>query len=87
MNKKLKEIYMYILGAIIALGVFVLIGMLVVVVLKHPESPLLPVLTMAVGSLITAFGTIVNFFYGSSKSSSEKTDIIAKSGPVNMNES
>lgn len=82
MTKSIKDLYMYILGAVIVLGVFTIIGMLVWVVIKHPETPLLPVLTMAVGALIAAFGSVVQYFYGSSKGSSDKTAILAKAEPI-----
>lgn len=67
---------MYILGAFIALGTFFLIGMLVYVVLKNPDTPLKDVLVMAIGSLLAAFGLVVGYFYGSSKGSADKSDAI-----------
>lgn len=73
---KIKEIFMYALGGLIAIGTFVLIGMLVMLIIKHPETPLKDVLVMSIGSLLAAFGLVVGYFYGSSKGSADKTDIL-----------
>lgn len=78
MKTKGKELFMYILGALIAVGTFVLIGMLVVVVLKNPDTPLKDVLVMSIGSLLAAFAGVVNYFYGSSKGSADKSESIDK---------
>jgi hypothetical protein len=78
MKSKNKELFMYLLGALIVLGTFVLIGLLVVVVLKHPDTPLKEVLVVSVGSLLMAFGAVVGYFYGSSKSSADKSESIDK---------
>ena len=67
---------MYILGAFVALGTFFLIGMLVYVVLKNPDTPLKDTLTLAIGSLLAAFALVVGYFYGSSKGSADKSDAI-----------
>jgi hypothetical protein len=68
-----KNLFMYILGALIALGTFVLIAMLLV---YRPD--LKDVINIAVGSLLAAFGLVVGYFYGSSKGSADKSDIIDK---------
>lgn len=81
MKAKGRELFMYILGAFIALGTFTLIGLLVLVVLKHPESPLKDTLTLAIGSLLAAFGLVVGYFYGSSKGSADKSEAI--NGKIN----
>jgi len=73
---KVKEIFMYALGGLIALGTFVLIAMLVVLIIKHPDSPLKDVLVMSIGSLLAAFGLVVGYFYGSSKGSADKNDLL-----------
>ena len=73
--KQIKEIYMYILGAIVVLGVLSLIVMLVV---YRPEMT--DVINIAVGSLLAAFGSVVGYFYGSSKGSADKNEILKNSG-------
>lgn len=61
---------MYILGSIIVIGFF---GTLIFMISKNKyESEV----NMIVGALIGAFITIVSYFYGSSKGSSDKTEII-----------
>jgi hypothetical protein len=76
MKTSTKETFMYGLGAVISIGTFVLIGMLVWVVLEHPDTPLKDVLVMSIGSLLAAFGLVVGYFYGSSKGSADKSDAI-----------
>jgi len=38
-------------------------------------------LNLAIGALLTAFGTVVGYFFGSSVGSQRKTDIIAQQTP------
>jgi len=76
MKTKTKELFQYLIGALIVAGTFVLIAMLIVTVIKHPESPLKDVLVLSVGTLLAAFGSVVGYFYGSSKGSADKGDII-----------
>jgi hypothetical protein len=40
---------------------------------KSPES-----VNMTLGALLAAFGTVVGYFYGSSKGSADKNDLINK---------
>jgi len=79
---KIKDAFMYILGAVIAVGVFVLIGMLIALMFRNPDSNLKDVLVMSVGALIAAFTMVVSYFYGSSKGSADKQDAIER----NMND-
>ena len=48
------------------------------------EVPFTPrakkVLELSVGSLLMAFGTVIGYFFGSSKGSSEKNDMLAPKG-------
>ena len=69
-----KEIYMYILGALLVVGFILLLMTLVIQGIPPSNSELL---YLAVGALITQVGTVVNYFFGSSKSSAEKTDLMA----------
>ena len=64
-----KEIYMYVLGALVVTGFF---GIVIFKVIQGEDVQL------ETGALIAAFGTVVGYFYGSSKSSADKTKIIAK---------
>lgn len=69
-----KTIYMYIMGAIIVLGFIVLLAVLVFQGIPPSNSELL---YLAVGAFMTQVGTVINYFFSSSKSSSDKNQIIA----------
>lgn len=73
---KTKDIAMYVLGGLIAIGFF---ATLVFMVSKGTYQD---AVNLIVGALIGAFSTVVSFFYGSSKSSSEKTEMIHNSTPI-----
>ena len=73
---KTKDIAMYILGAIITIGFF---ATLIFMIVKGTyESSV----NLIVGALVGSFTTIVAFFYGSSKSSADKTEMIHNSTPI-----
>ena len=72
---KTKDLFMYILGGLIVAGFFALIGMLI---FKEVPVDNKDLLNIAIGSLLAAFSTVVAYFYGSSKGSSEKNEIISK---------
>ena len=73
--KTMQEIYMYILGAIIVIGFFLLLYLLV-----YQQIPVdnKDILNIVVGALIGSFTTVVGYFYGSSKSSADKTEMLKK---------
>ena len=62
-----KEIYMYALGAIVVIGFF---GVVIFKLLQGLDVQL------KVGALLGSFGTVVGYFYGSSKSSADKTKLL-----------
>jgi len=69
---KTKEIYMYALGAIVVIGFF---ATLIFMIWKGKyESEV----NMIVGALIGAFITVTGYFYGSSKGSADKTELLNK---------
>ena len=72
---KFKEGYMYALAALIVLAVFTLLYFLVFN--SIPESNR-DILNLVVGAIIGAFITVVGYFFGSSKSSSDKTQIMSE---------
>jgi drug/metabolite transporter (DMT)-like permease len=73
---KTKDIAMYILGAIITIGFF---ATLIFMIVKGTyESSV----NLIVGALVGSFTTIVAFFYGSSKGSADKTEMIHNSTPI-----
>ena len=75
MKEFIKEGYMYLLGAIIVVGFFLLLYLLV-----YQQIPIenKDILNIVVGALIGSFTTVVGYFYGSSKSSADKTEMLKK---------
>ena len=71
MKDQTKELYMYILGAIIVVGFF----SIVTYKLSKGDD-----VQLEIGALLGAFGAVVGYFYGSSKGSSDKTKIMAENG-------
>ena len=73
MNTNYKEIFMYALAAAVVLLVFAVIAVLMFRVTPPENSELL---YTAIG-LALGWGTnVIGYFFGSSKSSADKTDII-----------
>ena len=70
---KAKDTFQYILGALIVLGFFVLLIALVYSGVPDQNKDLL---NLVVGALIGSFATVVGYFYGSSKGSADKNDIL-----------
>jgi len=70
---KAKDIAFYILGALIVLGFFTVIGLLIFTEVPVANND---VLNLSIGALITGFATVVGFFYGSSAGSQKKTDAL-----------
>jgi hypothetical protein len=76
---KTKDIFQYCLAALIVIVVVVLIY----VVFKTPLPPEnKDIALMVIGALVMKFGDVIAYFFNSSKGSAEKTDIIARSQPV-----
>ena len=71
---KSKDIYMYALGGIIVMSILVIIGLLIFY--EMPAGNREPLL-LILGTLVGSFSSVVNFFYGSSKGSADKTELIA----------
>jgi len=75
MKKITKEVYMYALAALVVLGFFALIYILTKV--EVPEDNTQP-LNLVIGALIGSFTSVVGYFFGSSKGSSDKTELLTK---------
>ena len=69
---KLRNIFMYILGALIVIGFFA--TTIYLIASKANNDALMLIL----GALIGAFSTVVGYFYGSSKGSADKTELLNK---------
>ena len=72
----IKELYMYILGAIVVALCFFLAYLLIFTPIPETNKD---IITVAFGLILGWGGAVVGYFFGSSKSSKDKTDIIAKS--------
>ena len=70
--KNAKELYMYLLGSIIVIGFFATLIFMI------SKDRYMSEVNMIVGALIGAFITVTGYFYGSSKGSADKTEILNK---------
>ena len=70
-----KQIPLYVLGALIVLGFFGLLGLMVFFEIPEKNEKLL---YMVVGALVSGFVAVFQYFYGSSKSSQDKTKILVE---------
>lgn len=70
---KYKEIFQYLLGALIVSGFFAL---LILLVLSAVPSENKDLLNLVVGALIGSFSGIVSYFYGSSLGSAHKDNLL-----------
>jgi hypothetical protein len=73
---KAKDIFMYALGALISICFFVVLALLI---FKPIPSENRDVFYLILGSLIGLESTIVNYFYGSSRGSAEKSELLKNS--------
>lgn len=74
MDKDMKDKFQYALGACIVVGFFVLLGGLLFVAVPVENTGAFNIM---LGILSGGVGTVIGYFYGSSKGSSEKNDILA----------
>ena len=70
-----RDVFMYVLGALIVLAFFAVVVILLVVEMPKTNENMLYIL---LGTLVAKFGDVVSYFYGSSKGSSDKTEIMEK---------
>jgi len=73
MRKDIKEIFMYVLAALMVVSILTIVAILIYVELPTANKDML---YMVIGALISAFTTVISFFFGSSKSSADKTEIM-----------
>lgn len=71
--KDSKETFMYFLGGFVILASATVIGLLIFYPLPESNKD---IVNIALGTLLGMAVTVVGYFYGSSKSSSDKTDIM-----------
>jgi uncharacterized BrkB/YihY/UPF0761 family membrane protein len=72
---KVKEIFQYVLAGMIIVGFFMLMIGLVYTAVPDVNKDLLNLVT---GALIGSFATIVGYFFGSSKGSADKNEMLKK---------
>jgi amino acid transporter len=70
---KARHIFQYILGVLIVIGFFGLLGLLVLSAVPNENMDLL---NLVVGALLTSFATVVGYFYGSSAGSAAKNEML-----------
>lgn len=71
--KNTREILMYVLGAFIVGGFFALLYVLLFTVIPEQNKSILDIV---IGALISAFTSIVSYFYGSSVGSRDKSEML-----------
>jgi hypothetical protein len=74
-----NKVAMYLLATIIVVGFFILLVFLILYPLQKDSTG---VIFMLFGALSAAFGAVVQYFFGSSKGSADKTDLIARAQPI-----
>ena len=71
---KVKEVYMYLLGSIVVALCFFLAYLLIFTAVPETNRSIIDV---AFGFILGWGGSVVSYFFGTSKSSADKTKIIA----------
>lgn len=74
MKETIKEIYMYLLGAVVVALCFFLAYLLIFSPIPETNKD---IITVAFGLILGWGGAVVGYFFGTSKSSNDKTKIIA----------
>jgi hypothetical protein len=72
---KRKNLFMYIFGGLIVAAFFTLLSLLIFNGIPEQNEG---ILNIAIGSLLAAFSTVVAYFYGSSKGSADKNELLKK---------
>lgn len=65
------KVFQYVLGAIIIIGFFVL---LIILITKAVPDSNRDLLNLVIGALLGSFSTVVGYFYGSSAGSAAKSE-------------
>jgi len=75
MKKENKELFMYVLAALMVVSILTIVAILIYVELPAANKDML---YMVIGALISAFTTVISFFFGSSKGSVDKNELLNK---------
>ena len=84
--KNWQIIFQYALAAIIILGFMSLLAIFIIKPTNDP-NPTNTVITTLLGSFATMTVTVVSYFFGSSKGSADKNDMLYNSTPINKTDS
>jgi uncharacterized membrane-anchored protein len=74
-GKNLKEVYMYVLASLLFVGFFIILGLLLTHSIPEQNKELVHTL---LGVLGTCFVMTITYFFGSSKGSADKTEMMNK---------
>jgi len=80
---KTRDIFMYVLGGLVVLCFFALLTALIFHLV--PEGNV-STLNIAIGSLLQAFALVIGYFFGSSKGSADKTEMLVKMNDNGQNQ-
>lgn len=70
-----KDIFQYVLGTVVVITFIILLWFLFK---KEIPQTNMNLLSLIIGALIGSFTTVVQYFFGSSKGSAEKSEILRK---------
>ena len=79
----MKDIPQYLLGGLISIGFFVSIYLIAIVAIPEANKE---AALMLLGALSAKFADVVSYYFGSSKSSSDKNAMIAKNNEAKKDE-
>ena len=68
-----SEKFMYVLGAVVVLGVLAIVAGLMIYTVPESNSD---ELNIAIGAVLGAFMSVVGYFFGSSAGSAKKTEML-----------
>jgi len=74
-----RDVNQYILAWVMVIGFFALVGLLIFHELPKDQNG---VIFMLFGALSAGFGSVIGYYFGSSKGSAEKTNLLAKTEPI-----
>lgn len=70
-----RDTFMYVLGGLIVAAFFAVVIVLLTVAMPTTNENMLYIL---LGALVAKFGDVVSYFYGSSKGSADKNEMLEK---------
>jgi drug/metabolite transporter (DMT)-like permease len=71
--KNLKNIPMLIIAGFVVIGFFSLLILLIFIAIPETNKD---ILNLTIGALLGSFATVVQYWFGSSKGSADKTDLM-----------